>query len=549
LHQKPSKHKLAKFSAVTKKWDENTKFAVVGVFLKNIRKMFDFEVVMIRPCSFAPALTIAQTPKFLLTRSIPNVEDEGTSVCVEEQRMHLNTYSSNVLLLELSLQNKSFPVNIREFYQLKDACPHAWSRWLLFVGTQSFHCAAAAPQRAWRQLQWRCRKNPFVWLEKSMAWGCICILMLLHEWHEKHPWSRAIGMEIPAIFCSPWDGAWRRLSFQRRRHQQAAAWTVGCWGCPQHLPAGIHCIQRHERWCTNTKGTGVKRGKKAAAKETREATISMENGVDDADSSPSAVGFANAWQAQWSQFDRRGGGCVKKRVILCILDIKQTRSPSLDTANTRYPGSFLPGLKAWESKGAHGTRLTIFLRLIEFQSTAAGSPHVSNFFDHNECFWFLSSIKGQAMYGAIPAPEEPMPRVVLAPRGVSKRAIASAALSVVAVGALVLLASHSQHSGRTELMTQKLNYLIPFNKVRRAICLFSSFGWKTCSLWCLSPAFFSDTDCVFSHQFIHTMPQPYPDNIDDDRAWGEGDYNPKHGYNNADGGDLEVSSRKKNSLL
>jgi hypothetical protein len=138
------------------------------------------------------------------------------------------------------------------------------------------------------------------------------------------------------------------------------------------------------------------------------------------------------------------------------------------------------------------------------------------------------------MYGAIPAPEERVPRVVLA-RGASMRAIASAVLSVVAVAALVLLASHS-HSNSTELVTQKLNYLIPFNKVRSAAVLF------------LAGKIYASSRNTFFLHTVSTPPQPYPDNIDDDRAWGDDDYNPKHGYNNADGGDLEVISVGKNAL-
>ena len=73
------------------------------------------------------------------------------------------------------------------------------------------------------------------------------------------------------------------------------------------------------------------------------------------------------------------------------------------------------------------------------------------------------------MYGAIPAPEEPIPRIGRT-RGVSPRAIVSAVASVVVVAALVLLVSHSG-SDRTELMTQKLDYLIPFHKVYQIFAL------------------------------------------------------------------------------
>ena len=47
--------------------------------------------------------TIPKATELLLTGSIPHIELQCPSVCVELKRMHLNTHSRNILLLEFTL--------------------------------------------------------------------------------------------------------------------------------------------------------------------------------------------------------------------------------------------------------------------------------------------------------------------------------------------------------------------------------------------------------------------------------------------------------------
>ena len=52
----------------------------------------------------ADVVSIAQTAQFLLTRGVPNVEDNLAVVRVEGHRVHFDAQSGNVLLLELASQ-------------------------------------------------------------------------------------------------------------------------------------------------------------------------------------------------------------------------------------------------------------------------------------------------------------------------------------------------------------------------------------------------------------------------------------------------------------
>jgi len=49
-------------------------------------------------------ITISESTKLLLASCVPDIEANGSSVCVKHQWMYLNSQSSNILLLELTCQ-------------------------------------------------------------------------------------------------------------------------------------------------------------------------------------------------------------------------------------------------------------------------------------------------------------------------------------------------------------------------------------------------------------------------------------------------------------
>jgi hypothetical protein len=48
--------------------------------------------------------TISKAAELLLASSIPHVENQAPSVCVELKRVHFHAHSSDILLLEFTLQ-------------------------------------------------------------------------------------------------------------------------------------------------------------------------------------------------------------------------------------------------------------------------------------------------------------------------------------------------------------------------------------------------------------------------------------------------------------